>query len=172
MILPFQRFLFITAPSVKDFKRRFLLLLEQKGELSGKRRTLKKNGGARAPLYSGTLEGDRFILYAHKYNGEEDLVKITGTIRTSGKYLKVELRLMLTGSWLVALAAGIVIALVAAYVYTFIGEKVFYHLLANPFMPYVILTVTAIYINLRRYSSKAVSMLEQLVYWLELEEES
>jgi hypothetical protein len=170
MLLPFQRFMFVTSPSVKDLHRKFSLLLEQKIDLSGGRRTLRKTQIARAPLFTGTMEGDRFFVQLHKVNGEEDVVRVAGSLSHKDNSLVVELKLLFSGSWIVSFANTVVIALAAAFMYSYIGEKVFHRVLAIPSMPYLILTLTAIYINLRRYSNKAVQMLQQLVYWLELED--
>lgn len=122
-------------------------------------------------MFTGTFEEEKIILNTHKYNGDEDIVKISGQLKAKGQYQCMEIQLLITTSYLVTFAASIIIALVAAYMYTYIGEKIFHRIFSNEMMPYLILVISAIYINLRRYSNKATALLGHLVYWLELEEE-
>jgi hypothetical protein len=171
MLMPFQRFTFVTSPSVKELHRKFFLLLEQRNDFATGRKTIKKSPLSRAPLYTGTLEGDRFILQSHKSNGEEDIVRIAGSLHHQEDHMEVELRLHFSGSWIAIFAGTVVIAFVAAYMYSYVGEKVFEIATSNASMPYLILTLAAFYINLKRYSNRAYNMLQQLAYWLELEEE-
>lgn len=170
MLLPFQRFVFAASPSLKELHRKFHLLMEQKiGNLKRDRKTIKHKESGMTPLYTGAIEGDRFTINSHKHNGDEDIVKITGLISDRGSHLEVELRLHFTSSWLAIIAGSIVIALVAAYMYIFIGEKLFDLLIASPAIPYLLLVTLSVYINLRRYSNKAQSMIEHIIDWLELE---
>ncbi|MFO7722862.1 MAG: hypothetical protein R6V49_06525 [Bacteroidales bacterium] len=171
MLLPFQRFIFVTSPSVKELHRKFFLLLEQKSDFPVGRKSMKKSQGSSVPLFTGTLEGDKLSIQSHKLNGEEDIVKIAGSLKHEDNRLEVELRLLFTGSWIATFAGTVVIALVAAYLYGFIGEKLYDRVLANPSLPYLILAATAFYFNLKRYSNKAYNMIQQLAYWLELEED-
>lgn len=169
MLLPFQRYVFVTSPSIKELQRKFLILLEQKYSSGSRAPKIRKSDTPRTPLFTGAIEGDRFYLILHKYNGDEDIVKVSGVMSNQGDHLQLDLRLLISGSWMVTFAGSIVLALVAAYMYGFIGENLFDVVLSTPVMPYLILVVTAIYINLKRFSNKAFSMLEQIVYWLELE---
>lgn len=171
MLLPFQKFVFAATPSMKELHRKFHLLMEQKsGNLKRDRKTIKRKASGISPLYTGAIEGNRFTINSHKYNGDEDIVRITGLIIDRGSQLELELRLLFTSSWLANIAGSIVIALVAAYMYLFIGERLFELLIASPAIPYLLLVTLSVYINLRRYNNKAHSMIEDIIEWLELED--
>jgi hypothetical protein len=171
MLIPFQTYRFIAKPPVKELHRKFLLLLEQKNGGSGKRKMLNQGKSSGTPLFTGAMEGEQFTLCTHKANGEEDVVKIAGKIGLEDHKLTLEIRLLYTNTWLATMAGSIVIAMAAAYLYTLIGEKILDIKLTIAAMPYLILTLGAVYVNLKRFSNKATLLFEQLMYWLELEEE-
>lgn len=138
-------------------------------DLKKKRRSKRQDPVSDVTKFTGSIKGDSFFINQIKPNGEEDVARIVGLIKPQESYLSIEVGLRLTGSWLVSIAGSIVIAIIAAYMYTFIGWRLFDHTITNAAMPYLLLIVTAIYINLRYYSNKATGLIEEMVFWLELE---
>lgn len=146
-------------------------MLEQRKEYFRSRIRSSRQQSELNPLFGGSTEGDEFSVVAYQSNGAEHLVKIHGTI-TPGKHAtRVEVRMGFTGTWLMSLVAGAVIAFAVAYLYTFLGYRIFRMPVDNNILPYLLLEILSVYVNVRRYNTKAVALVEQLIYWLELEED-
>lgn len=171
MILPFQKYIFVSGFSVPELHRRLMLMFEQRIGFSENYNAKRRIGKQHTPVFSGLVEKDRFLLVSHKQGGEEDLAQIKGVITRKGILNELEVELRFTTSWLTELAAGLVLALVAAYMYGFIGMKLLIMENATPLASYFVLVMASLWINLRRYGRRAEALLEQLVNWLELKEE-
>lgn len=170
MVYPFQRYTFYTQSSLKELSNRFFLLLEQKQEISfGTNRRWRKKT-AKPVMFSGLFDGSTFELTGHNKNGGEDLVKFSGRVTSEDKHLKVEIGTSLTGTAFTSAVLGVVIALVLAFGYVFIAERVPVVSYVKEEIPYLIFPLLSVYISLKRYSARATALIEQLIYWLELEE--
>jgi len=171
MVYPFQRYTFHSAGSAAELRHRFFLLLEQKQEVSFGKRTTSMRKTSKTVMFSGMFEGDVFELTGHRKNGGEDLVKFSGRIATAQNHLKVEIGTGLTATALTTVVLGIVVAMVLAYGYVFIAERMSMVSYVKEEVPYLLFPLVSLYISLKRYNARATALMEQIIYWLELEEE-
>lgn len=170
MVYPFQRYIFQAHNSPKELSNRFFLLLQQKQEISfGKSRRWTKKA-ANPVMFSGFFDGSSFELTSHRKSGGEDLVKFSGQVTPEQRFLKVEVHTGLTSNALTTVLLGVVIALVLAYGYIFFAERMSMISYLKEEILYLIFPVLSLYISLKRYSTKATALMEQLIYWLEMEE--
>jgi hypothetical protein len=172
MLLPYQRFLLHTLLTPKELKRQVALMSSQLYSTGSTASLFRKKREAGSPACLCTLEGQDLTVTGLKPGGEEDIVKISGQLGEGQGRLIIKVQLLPTTAGFVSLARGVVLALVAGYLYLTLGSRLLGFASSNDVVIWLMLIAFAVWFQLRQFSLRAGILMELMIHWLELEEEN
>ncbi len=172
MLLPWQRYEFTTKAPLRELQRKTRLLSLQTHPLSERRRWFgRRKPQGSSPLCVCEWEGDKLRITGMKSGGDEDMVRLDGLVTDDDVERKVVFQLKLTSNGLASAALSLVLGPVVGFLYLTIGERIMSEAISNECLVWLLVISMAVYFSLKQYSSRAEMLLEQVIYWLELQEE-
>lgn len=171
MLLPFQRYRFVSQDSFDEFRRKFQLMMDHRITTPRRFGWMKRGDAPFGKRYTGVIDENSFQIVLHKPNGDEDLVSVRGTAETKGNMVHLTVQTRITGTYLMQTVGSLVVVLVGVFMYAYMGKNVFKASIPEGFSIYLIALLLTTWVNMRRYSQKATTLLEELMEWLELNEE-